>query len=66
MYELQFLNTQKRSVFVCTHQVHKVQGENMDAAGNRGQSADDGGKNAQTTRAKQQVLHNNIEYHQLF
>lgn len=51
---------------MCTHQVHKVQGENMDAAGNRGQSADDGGKNAQTTRAKQQVLHNNIEYHQLF
>lgn len=41
---------------VCTHQVHKVQGENVNAAGHSGQRADDGGENAETTSTEQKVL----------
>ena len=38
------------------HQVHEVQGEDVDAARHGGQGADDGGEDAQPTRAEQQVL----------
>ena len=44
---------------VCTHQVHKVQREYVDTAGHSGQSTDDGGENAETTRAEQKVLKRN-------
>lgn len=45
---------------VCAHQVHKVQGEYVDTAGHSGQSADDGGKNAETTCTEQKVLWSSI------
>ncbi len=41
---------------VSTYQVHEVQREYVDAAGHSGQSADDGGENAETTCAEQKVL----------
>lgn len=45
---------------VCTHQVHKVQREYVDTAGHSGQSADDGGENAETTCTEQKVLQRNM------
>lgn len=41
---------------VSTHQVHEVQREYVDTAGDGGQRADDGGQNAETTCAEQKVL----------
>lgn len=43
-----------------SHQVHKVQGENVDTAGHSGQSTDDGGENTETTSAEQKVLPRNV------
>lgn len=46
---------------VSTHQVYKVQGEYVDTASHSGQSADDGGENAETTCAEQKVLQRNMQ-----
>lgn len=46
---------------MCAHQVHKVQGEYVNTAGHSGQSADDGGENAETTSTEQKVLQRNIQ-----
>lgn len=39
-----------------THQVDQVQGEDVDTASHGGQSADDGGEDAEAARAEQKVL----------
>lgn len=41
---------------VSTHQVHEIQREYVDTAGDGGQRADDGGQNAETTRTEQKIL----------
>lgn len=37
--------------------MQQVKREDMNAAGDRGQSADNGGQNTEATRTKQQILH---------
>lgn len=41
--------------------MQQVQREDMNAAGDRGQSADNGGENTETTGTEQQVLHTHIQ-----